>query len=145
LSDTPLVLVADDDVDDCELTEMAFVRAGIPISVRFVHDGTELLDYLLRRPPFTGSDDAPRPQLVLLDLNMPRMGGREALREIRNRPDLRELPVVILTTSRAEEDVDSTYRLGANSFISKPTNFARLVEAISVLGHYWFNLVTLPR
>jgi CheY-like chemotaxis protein len=109
-----------------------------------VEDGEQLLDYLLRRGRWADPAQSPRPGLVLLDLNMPRMDGREALARIKAHPALRRIPVVVLTTSRAQADVLRSYDLGANSFITKPRSFGGLVEAMRVLGRYWTEIVELP-
>jgi CheY-like chemotaxis protein len=138
------ILIAEDDDDDYFLTGQALKEAGIPADLRRVSDGEELLDYLLHRKRFSNGDAAPPPSLILLDLNMPRMDGREALREIKGNPRLRHLPIVVLTTSKADEDVVRSYELGVNSFITKPLTFKALVEAIQVLGRYWFEVVQLP-
>lgn len=138
------ILLAEDDDDDYFLTRQAFEEAHIANTLRRVCDGEELLDYLTRQGEFRAHEDAPSPALILLDLNMPRMDGREALRIIKSRPGLRHVPVVVLTTSKAEEDIIRSYQLGVNSFISKPVTFQGLVEAIKVLGRYWFEIVELP-
>jgi len=113
--------------------------------IQCVADGVELLDYLHQRGRFAGRDPAPRPGLILLDLNMPRMDGREAIGEIRKSPDLCTIPIVVLTTSRAEEDIFRTYELGVNSFITKPVSFESLVEITKSLSQYWFEIVELPK
>lgn len=138
----PLVLMADDDEDDRLLMQDAFRRNKFERALHFVEDGEQLLDYLRRRGPWA---DAPRPDLILLDLNMPRKDGREALREIKADPELRSIPVVVMTTSRAEADVQGSYEAGANSFIAKPANFESLQEVTRYLRDYWFKLVELPR
>ncbi len=135
------ILLADDDPDDRLLTAEAFVEARLANQLHTVEDGVELMDFLHRRPPYTHT---PRPGLILLDLNMPRKDGRQALAEIKNDPDLAHIPVVVLTTSAEEEDVLRTYGLGANSYITKPVTFEGLVHAVGVLGQYWFSLVDLP-
>jgi CheY-like chemotaxis protein len=139
-----IILMADDDPDDCMLTREALEENRLANDLRVVHDGEELMDYLHQRGAFSDPAQAPRPGLLLLDLNMPRKDGREALREIKADPVLRSIPVVILTTSRAEEDIYRSYNLGANSFISKPVTFEGLVEVMRTLGRYWFELVELP-
>jgi CheY-like chemotaxis protein len=106
-----------------------------------VKDGEELMDFLRHRGGFAEERLSPQPSLILLDLNMPRKDGREALREIKSDPVLRRLPVVVLTTSRAEEDVVRSYELGVNSFITKPVTFQGLLEAVRILGRYWFEIV----
>ena len=111
--------------------------------VKRVKDGEELLEYLRRQGAFSKSE-TPQPSLILLDLNMPRKDGREALREIKSDPKLRHIPVVVLTASRAEEDVVRSYEYGVNSFITKPVTFQGLVDAMKALGRYWFEVVELP-
>jgi CheY-like chemotaxis protein len=138
------VLYADDDDDDKLLVQEAWGDSLIANDLRFVSDGEELMDYLLRRDKFADPALSPRPGLILLDLNMPRKDGREALSEIKAHPDLRTIPVVILTTSKAEEDILRSYDLGVNSFISKPVTFDSMVEIIQGLRRYWFEIVELP-
>ena len=139
-----VILMADDDADDRVLARDAMEEGRLGNSLRFVEDGQELMDYLHRVGKYANAD-APRPGLILLDLNMPRKDGRQALREIKQNPELRTIPVVVLTTSKTEEDILRTYDLGANSFITKPVTFDRLVEIVRTLDRYWFNLVELPR
>lgn len=141
---TVTILLADDDDDDVLLTRQALAEARVANEVRHVRDGEELLAYLRRHAAYRDPSTSPTPALILLDLNMPRMDGREALREIRTDPALRHLPVVVLTTSRADEDIVRTYALGVNSFVRKPVGFQALVAAMAVLGRYWFELVELP-
>lgn len=139
-----VILMADDDPDDLLLAREAFEESRLANDLRTVMDGEELLDYLLRRGKYTDAAEAPMPGLILLDLNMPKMDGREALREIKSHPTLRRIPVVVLTTSKAEEDILRTYDIGANSFITKPVTFDALVELLRDLGEYWFSIVALP-
>ena len=139
------ILIAEDDDDDYLLTEQGLKEARFVNPLQRVRDGQELVNYLQRRPPYNDRAAYPRPALVLLDLNMPRKDGREALREIKSDPRLRHIPIVVLTTSKAEEDIVRSYELGVNSFITKPVTFQGLVEAVKVLGRYWFELVTLPQ
>jgi len=145
---TCTILMADDDPDDRLLVKDALLEckgeAGVAERLRFVEDGEDLMDYLLRRGRHDGEACSPRPDLILLDLNMPRKDGREALREIRSNPDLKSIPVVIFTTSRAETDVKLVYELGANSFITKPVQFDALVNTLSLLARYWLSVVELP-
>jgi CheY-like chemotaxis protein len=137
--------MADDDEEDCELTRDALQDARLANEMRFVYDGQELLDYLRRESAYAGpSVDAPRPGLILLDLNMPKKDGREALAEIKADESLRRIPVVVLTTSKDEEDVLRTYDLGVNSFITKPVTFAGLVEVMRTWTRYWLEIVELP-
>lgn len=140
-----MILIADDDEDDRLLTRQALEEAHLSNDVRFVEDGEELMNYLRRQGKYSGGDGrAPRPGLILLDLNMPKKDGRECLREIKADDDLRDIPVVILSTSREDEDISRSYQLGVNSFISKPVTFTGLVDALKVMGRYWFELVELP-
>ena len=139
-----VILMADDDADDRLLAKDALTECKLANDLHFVENGEELLDYLHRRGKFSQPAQAPRPGLILLDLNMPRKDGREALREIKNDPDLRRIPVVILTTSKADTDIGQIYELGANSFISKPVTFESLVNLMKILGNYWLQIVELP-
>lgn len=139
------ILMADDDPEDRMLTKEAFEESHIANPLYFVEDGEELMDYLHRRGKFSDPAAAPRPGLILLDLNMPRKDGREALREIKQDPELKLIPVIVLTTSKAEEDIYRSYDLGVNSFIVKPVIFESLVEIVKTLGKYWFKIVTLPK
>lgn len=139
-----VILMADDDDDDFVLTKKALAESKLLNEMRRVRDGEELMDYLHRRGEFT-AENAPRPGVILLDLNMPRMDGREALREIKTDEKLRNIPIVVFTTSKAEEDIFKTYQLGVNSFITKPVTFDNLTEVMRALGNYWFEIVELPR
>ncbi|HEY2161916.1 MAG TPA: response regulator [Solirubrobacteraceae bacterium] len=139
------ILMADDDEEDCELTRDALQDARLANEMRFVYDGQELMDYLRREGPYADvSVDAPRPGIILLDLNMPKKDGREALAEIKADDSLRRIPIVVLTTSKDEEDVLRTYDLGVNSFITKPVTFAGLVEVMRTWTRYWLEIVELP-
>ncbi|MCI0366113.1 MAG: response regulator [Phycisphaerales bacterium] len=139
-----VILMADDDADDRLLAKDALQECELPGELHFVENGEELLDYLHRRNKFVQLANSPRPGLILLDLNMPRKDGREALREIKSHPELRRIPVVVLTTSQADTDIAQIYDLGANSFISKPVTFDSLVKVMRVLGDYWCDIVELP-
>jgi CheY-like chemotaxis protein len=139
-----IILMADDDPDDRLLTREAFEENRLANALHFVGDGEELMDYLYRRGDYVDPNRSPRPGLILLDLNMPKKDGREALAEIRDDPQLRHIPIVVLTTSKAEEDILNTYNLGANSFITKPVTFEALVETMRTLAQYWFEIVELP-
>ena len=139
-----VILIADDDADDRMLAGEALEESRLVNDVRFVTDGEELVDYLKRRGKYADAAQYPLPGLILLDLNMPRMDGREALVEIKADPALRHIPVIVLTTSEAEEDIYKTYDLGVSSFITKPVTFDGLVEKMRVLGEYWFGIVELP-
>jgi CheY-like chemotaxis protein len=139
------ILICDDDDDDRMLIQQAFEDSHISNELRFVEDGEEMLDYLYQRGPFSGeTGSAPRPGLILLDLNMPKMDGREALQRIKSDITLHDIPVVVLTTSNLDADVIKSYRLGVNSFITKPITFSGLVDAMIVLGRYWLEIVELP-
>lgn len=139
------ILMADDDEDDRLLTEEAFTESHLANDLHFVNDGEELMQYLLRQGEYADPKTSPRPGIILLDLNMPRKDGREALAEIKANPELCRIPVIILTTSKAEEDIVRSYDLGANSFIAKPVTFHRLVEVLQTVGNYWFHIVQLPQ
>ena len=141
---TSLILMADDDSDDRLLVKDAMAECRWEGDMRFVENGEELLDYLMRRNRYSQPGLAPRPGLILLDLNMPRKDGREALREIKADAELRRIPVVVFTTSKADTDIGRLYDLGANSFISKPIQFDALVSVMRILGQYWFQTVELP-
>ncbi len=139
-----VILMADDDADDRILTKDALAESRVLNELRFVEDGEELIDYLLHRGKYTDVEESPKPGLILLDLNMPKKDGREALREIKSHPDLRRIPIVVMTTSKAEEDIYRSYDLGASSFITKPVTFDRLVELMKAMGDYWVEFVELP-
>ena len=150
-----VILMADDDPYDRLLAKDALAECKLPGELHFVEDGEQLLDYLHRRGKFAGgqpgqtnsgphASGAPRPGLILLDLNMPKKDGREALREIKSNPELRKIPVVVLTTSKADIDIAQIYDIGANSFISKPVTFDSLVKVMRILGNYWCDIVELP-
>ena len=138
------IVMAEDDLEDRELAAEAWKEARLANKVHCVSDGEELLEYLQHTGRHLDRANAPNPALILLDLKMPRMDGFEALRRIRSDPALRHIPVVVLTTSRADEDVLRSYSLGVNSFITKPVTFDGLVHAMKTLGRYWFELVELP-
>lgn len=137
------VLAAEDDPDDRLLMSEAFAEAGLPCQLDFVEDGNALLDYLLARGEFV-ENSGKRTCLILLDLNMPGKDGREALAELKAHPQLRRIPVVVMTTSRAEQDIIQSYELGVSSFIVKPNSFDELVETVRTLGKYWLDIVQLP-
>ena len=141
---TVTILMADDNEDDCLLAREALAESRLTSVLHFVQDGEELMDYLYRRGKYAEERNSPRPGLILLDLNMPKKDGREALREIKADPTLRQIPVVVLTTSKSEEDICLSYDLGANSFITKPVTFASLVEVMKNTVKYWFEIVELP-
>jgi CheY-like chemotaxis protein len=138
------ILMADDDADDRRLTKEALEESRLANGIRFVEDGEELMDYLRHAGKYAAPNDSPRPGLILLDLNMPRYDGRAALKEIKNDPDLRQIPIVILTTSKADEDVYRSYDLGVNSYIVKPVTFEALVDILQTIEKYWIEIVELP-
>ncbi len=140
-----VILLADDDEEDRMLACDALAESGLLNNIYCVTDGEDLMDYLHRRGIYTPPADAPRPGLILLDLNMPKKDGREALREIKSDLSLRQIPVVVLTTSKADEDILRSYDSGASSFVSKPVTFEGLVNLMRGLGRYWFETVDLPR
>jgi CheY-like chemotaxis protein len=142
---TPIViLLADDDAEDCMLARDALAESRLLNDLRVVSDGEELLDYLHRQGQYTEAESSPRPGMIILDLNMPRLDGREALGRIKSDAALRQIPVVVLTTSKAEEDVFRSYDLGANSYITKPVTFDGLVQVVKSMTQYWFGIVALP-
>lgn len=139
-----VILIADDDADDRQLTRDALSESRVINNLHEVADGEQLMDYLFRRGEFADPDVSPRPGLILLDLSMPKKDGREALAEIKSDPELRQIPVVVMTTSSAEEDVCRSYDLGASSYVTKPVSFAALVEVMKGIARYWFEIVELP-
>ena len=141
---TITILMAEDDPDDRLMMQEAFAESRLASDLRFVEDGAELMDYLRRQGKYRDPARSPRPGLILLDLNMPRKDGREALREIKADPQLRRIRILVLTTSKAEEDIFRIYDLSATSYITKPASFDRLVEVVKALGKYWLETVELP-
>jgi CheY-like chemotaxis protein len=143
--DNPIIiLMADDDADDRFLAADALKEARVLNEIRFVVDGEELMDYLCRRGQYSDPEKSPRPGLLLIDLNMPRKDGREAIQEIKNDPELRRIPLIVLTTSNAEEDIIRSYEYGVAGYITKPVSFDGLVNVMKVIGRYWFEIVELP-
>lgn len=138
------ILIADDDADDRELIKAAFEENNFRHNIKFVEDGEELLKYLRRKGDYADEADHPLPQIILLDLNMPKKDGREALKEIKNDEYLKYIPVIVLTTSTEKKDVQRIYELGVNSFVIKPVTFRQLVEFTNTLEKYWFQFVELP-
>ncbi len=137
----PIILMVDDDEDDCLMVRDALAEVHLASDFRTVEDGEELMNLLYQRGRYR---EAPRPDLILLDLNMPRKDGREALQEIKADPDLRSIPVVILTTSDSGTDIRRCYDLGGNAYIRKPATFEGLVEVMRAICTYWFQVVRLP-
>jgi two-component system response regulator len=139
----PTILIADDDADDRMMIKEALEENNFSHDMRFVQDGEELLDYLHQRGKYL-TEKVFRPSLIILDLNMPKVDGREALSHIKSNDKLKRIPVIVLTTSRAEEDIVRTYDLGVNSFICKPVHYNDLVIVAREIGNYWFSTVALP-
>ncbi len=138
------IVVADDDADDRMMIKDAFEESKLGNPVDFVEDGMQLMEYLRREGQYQHLANQPYPGFILLDLNMPRKDGRTALKEIKESAELHRIPIVILTTSKAEEDIIKTYNLGVNSFICKPVSFDKLVDIVKTVGHYWIEIVALP-
>lgn len=138
------IVIADDDEDDCLLAREALNSVRSNNDIRFVGNGEELLEYLRREDSYSDPAQSPNPSLILLDLNMPRMGGQEALRIIKEDESLRHIPIIVLTTSRVDQDILESYGLGANSYIAKPVTFDGLVEVMQGIADYWLGLVELP-
>lgn len=139
-----IILMADDDTDDTMLVRDAFNAAGVRNDFRSVENGNELLNYLRREGDYADSSLSPRPDLILLDLNMPLMHGKDALREIKTSDDLKSIPVVVLTTTTEEKNISECYFLGASAFIVKPVGFDELTDAARAIGKFWFQLAKLP-
>lgn len=135
------ILLVEDDPGDAGLTRAALAHAKLMCNLHHVCDGVEALEFLRKQGAY---QDKPTPHLILLDLNMPRMGGREVLEVLRTDPQLHKIPVVVLTTSDVEADIEASYRLGANSFITKPVDIDQFIEAVKAIGDYWFSIVRLP-
>jgi CheY-like chemotaxis protein len=139
------ILLVEDSPEDFETTERAFRRSGLKNPIYRCADGDEALDFLHRRGQYSDPDKAPRPGVILLDLNLPGTDGREVLSEIKNDPGLKQIPVIVLTTSKDERDVEVCYRCGANSYIQKPVDLDGFMKAIERLNDYWFEVVILPK
>lgn len=144
LEDMITIHMCDDDPDDRLLFKDAIDEANMLNEISFTRDGQDLLDFLNRAGEHEDLKDKPLPDIILLDLNMPRKDGREALREIKRNEKFKHIPIVVLTTSKQDEDILKSYNLGANSYISKPVTFEKLVELVSRLSDYWFKIVKLP-
>jgi two-component system, response regulator len=138
------ILMVDDDKDDQMLVEKALREKGVTNPVIFLSDGEAMLDYLKRKGKFSGPEASDRPCFILLDLNMPRMDGRKALLFLKSDPELKKIPVLVLSTSNAEEDIVRSYNLGANSFLIKPSDFTGLLSMAESLANYWLSVVELP-
>ncbi|MBN2353132.1 MAG: response regulator [Spirochaetales bacterium] len=140
----PIILLAEDDEEDRMMLQDASKEAGITIPIRCVENGEELLDFLYQRKSFADPHANPRPLLILLDLNMPKLDGRQALEEIKNEEHLRKIPTIVFTTSNAREEIRRAYASGASSFIIKPFSFNSLVDMMKIIKHYWLETVELP-
>ena len=143
-SDRTVLVMADDDPADCLLTEKALRKAEITCPLYVVHDGAELMDYLTRRGDYSDPAAAPRPSLILLDLNMPKVNGTEVLARLRDEPELCRIPVVVFTTSDEERDIATSYALGANAYMVKPSAFDDMVSVARVVKAHWLETVRLP-
>lgn len=139
------ILMADDDPEDRMLARDALAESRLANDLREVEDGEQLLHYLRREGPYADPAVSPTPGIILVDLNMPRLNGREAIAEIKRDPQLRNIPIVVLTTSSAEEDIVRSYHLGVNSYITKPVTFGGLVKVMQSFSEYWLQIVELPR
>jgi CheY-like chemotaxis protein len=138
------ILLVEDNPADIKITERALRDSGIPVDLLVVRDGQEAVEYLLRQGPHADNPAWRRPDLILLDLNLPRLTGREVLERIRARPEMKAVPVVVLTTSHRQEDVQQLYAAGANTYIEKPQDFARFVEVLQTIHRYWLDTALLP-
>ena len=139
------ILIVEDSPEDFEATRRSLIKSGVHNGIRRCADGDIALDYLYRRGEFSDPVDSPRPGIILLDLNMPGTDGREVLSEVKSDPDLRKIPIVVLTTSKDERDIDACYAAGANSYVQKPVDFTGLMEAIQRLHDFWFEIVVFPK
>lgn len=139
-----VILLVEDDLGDQELTRRALKHESVHVDLRIVHDGEQAMEYLLRSGEFADPEKSPAPDLILLDLNMPRKNGREVLSDLRKNDRLSRIPVVVLTTSEQEADILRSYDLGCNSYIQKPVDIEQFTESVRRLGAYWFDVVTLP-
>jgi CheY-like chemotaxis protein len=140
----PILLIAEDDPDDRQWIQEALVETHALVEIHFVEDGEDLMDYLYHRGKYKSTSTLSYPGLILLDLNMPKKDGREALKDIKSDPRLRHIPIVILTTSKSKEDVFRTYDLGANSVILKPLKYSGYLDILRTLRQYWFEMIELP-
>ena len=144
-NETQLILIVEDNDDDYIATMRAFKKANLANPVRRCTNGDQALDYLFQRGEFSALGAAPRPSIILLDLNLPGTDGREVLRDIKAEQDLLKIPVVVLTTSNAERDIEQCYAAGANSYVQKPVDFEGFIRAIARLSEYWLNIAILPK
>ena len=140
-----IILIVEDSDDDYMATVRAFQKANLVNPVQRCTNGDQAIDYLLRRGEFSAPGKAPRPNIILLDLNLPGTDGREVLRIIKGNPDLQKIPVIVLTTSNAERDIEQCYEAGANSYVQKPVDLVGFIQSIARLTDYWFNVSILPK
>ncbi|OZI06285.1 two-component system response regulator [Siphonobacter sp. BAB-5385] len=138
------ILVADDDEDDRFLIRTAFRDSQLTNDIFFVADGVELMQFLHHQGPYADAEKYPRPGIIFLDLNMPRKDGWEALSEIKQNPELKAIPVVVLTTSNSERDILRTYESGANCYITKPISFDQLLQIVKSFGQFWLSIASIP-
>jgi CheY-like chemotaxis protein len=138
------ILIADDDEDDRYLLKSAFEDCQFENPLFYAENGVEVMDYLLRRNKYQNEEEYPLPGLIFLDLNMPKKDGREALKEIKQHPELRSIPVIVMTTSKAELDIHISYQNGANCYVTKPVSFEQLVSVVQIMGRFWLNTATIP-
>ena len=141
----PIILLVEDNPADIKITERALRESGMPVELIVARDGLEAEEYLLQRGKHAEKSTWRRPDLVLLDLNLPLRSGQEVLRRIRSTPALKTVPVIVLTTTRREEDIEDVYKAGANTFIPKPQEFGRFVEVLQIIQRYWLETALLPR
>lgn len=144
-SGTQTILIVEDSDDDYLATVRAFKKANLLNPVRRCTNGDQAIDYLLQRGEFSGPGQAPRPNIILLDLNLPGTDGKEVLRMIKADPDLQKIPVIVLTTSSAEQDIEQCYAAGANSYVQKPVDLVGFIQSVARLTDYWFNVSILPK
>ena len=144
-NESQLIMIVEDNDDDFIATMRAFKKANLVNPVRRCTNGDQALDYIFQRGEFSVPGAAPRPSLILLDLNLPGTDGREVLRDIKAEQDLLKIPVVVLTTSNAEQDIEQCYAAGANSYVQKPVDFEGFIRAIARLSEYWLNIAILPK
>jgi len=145
INETQIILIVEDSDDDYMATVRAFGKANLLNPVRRCTNGDQALDYLLQRGEFSGPDKAPRPNIILLDLNLPGTDGKEVLRIIKTDPNLQKIPVIVLTTSSAEQDIEQCYAAGANSYVQKPVDLVGFIQSVARLTDYWFNVSILPK
>lgn len=139
------ILIVEDSDDDYMATVRAFKKANLINPVQRCTNGDQALDYLFQRGEFSGADKAPRPNIILLDLNLPGTDGKEVLRMIKAEPALQKIPVIVLTTSNAQQDIEQCYAAGANSYVQKPVDLVGFIQSVARLTDYWFNVSILPK